>query len=342
MGAEGGHSIGCSLGTLRMLHVLGVRYLTLTHNDNVAVGRLGHRRAGASAASRAFGREVVREMNRLGMLVDLSHVSADTMRDALDDDRGAGDLQPLLAPARCATTPATCPTTCSARCRPTAGVCMVTFVPEFVSPAAARVAGSRRRGGRARSGSTPTDDDAFAPFTASWQARPPQAHGDHRQVVAHVEHVREVAGVDHVGIGGDYDGTDVLPVGLEDVSGYPRLLAALPTAGWSEADLAQLAGGNTLRVLRRRRGSGPASCRRPAGPSLARIEDLDGVRRLHRGRRRLTGHMRARRWSSATRRATTSATYMTPAICSTSRTPGRAADGDDVGQADVVRVVNER
>ena len=138
LGAEGGHSIGCSLGTLRLLHVLGVRYLTLTHNDNVAVGRLGHRRAGAPAGSRAFGVEVVREMNRLGMLVDLSHVSADTMRDALRVSEAPVIFSPLLRPRGVRHARATCPTTCWRRCATNGGVCMVTFVPEFVSPAAAR------------------------------------------------------------------------------------------------------------------------------------------------------------------------------------------------------------
>ena len=119
MGAEGGHSIDSSLGALRMLFALGVRYLTLTHNDNVPWADSATDEPVLGGLS-PFGREVVREMNRLGMLVDLSHVSADTMRDALDVTRGAGRCSPTPRPAPCATTRATCPTTCSSGCGTTA------------------------------------------------------------------------------------------------------------------------------------------------------------------------------------------------------------------------------
>ena len=156
------------------------------------------------------------------------------------------------------------------------GVCMVTFVPEFVSPRGRGLAHRGRRRPPARSASSPTDHPAFAAFTATWSRDRPKPTATLDDVVAHVEHVREVAGVDHVGLGGDYDGTDVLPVGLEDVTGYPRLLAALADRGWSDDDLAKLAGGNVLRVLRDAE-AGARELQATRGPSLARSEDLDGA-----------------------------------------------------------------
>jgi membrane dipeptidase len=126
---------------------------------------------------------------------------------------------------------------------------MVTFVPQFVSPAVAewRAAGAEAA---AAEGIRSTDIGAFEPFVQQWRVSHPQPRTTLSDVVAHVEHVREVAGVDHVGLGGDYDGTPTLPEGLEDVTGYPRLLAALADNGWSDADLGKLASGNVLRVLR--------------------------------------------------------------------------------------------
>src|SRR5690242_18742026 len=220
MGAEGGHSIGCSLGTLRLLHVLGVRYLTLTHNDNVAWADSATDEPVHHGLS-AFGVEVVREMNRIGMLVDLSHVSADTMRDALQVSEVPVMFSHSSARAVCDMT-RNVPDDVLETLRDRRGVCMVTFVPEFVSPAAARWRTEAAEAAR-EVGVSPTDHLGFAAFTARWGRDHPKPRASIEQVVAHIEHVREVAGVDGVGIGGDYDGTDVLPVGLEDVSGYPRL-----------------------------------------------------------------------------------------------------------------------
>ena len=273
MGAEGGHSIDSSLGTLRMLFALGVRYLTLTHNDNVPwadsatdVPVLG----GLSP----FGREVVREMNRLGMLVDLSHVSADTMRDALDTTEAPVVFSHSSARAVC-DHPRNVPDDVLARLAGNGGLCMVTFVPTFVSPAV-REWGLEALDAATEAGVDVDDDDAFDAFAAERRRRLPLPTATLEDVVVHCEHVREVAGVEHIGLGGDYDGVDVLPDGLEDVSGYPRLLAALADRGWSDADLARLAGGNALRVL----GAAEERAREigaTRGPSLARIEDLDGV-----------------------------------------------------------------
>src|SRR6478609_55228 len=272
LGAEGGHSIGCSLGTLRLLHVLGVRYLTLTHNDNTpwadsatdvpAVGGLSE-----------FGREVVGEMNRLGMMVDLSHVAATTMRAALETTDAPVIFSHSSALALC-DTPRNVPDDVLATLPDNGGVCMVTFVPEFVSPATWRVEAAAAA---ARVGVEARDWEAFGRFTATWQQEHPKPDATIEQVVAHLEHVREVAGVDHVGIGGDYDGTDTFPVGLEDVSGYPRLVAALLERSWSLDDVARLVRGNTLRVMRDVEAVA-RDLQTTRTPSLRTFAELDGTR----------------------------------------------------------------
>jgi membrane dipeptidase len=244
IGAEGGHSIGGSLAVLRQLHRLGVRYLTLTHNDNVAWADSATDQPRLGGLS-DFGRDVVREMNALGMLVDLSHVSTDTMRDALDTSASPV----VFSHSSCRALvdhPRNVPDEILERLRTNGGVCMVTFVPSFVSEACnAWDAGVRER--MVAEGLDPRDLDTWVKVAAATPGRPTATVGD---VADHVEHAREVAGIDHVGIGGDYDGCDVLPRGLEDVSGYPRLFAELLDRGWSEAECARLAGGNVLRVLR--------------------------------------------------------------------------------------------
>jgi membrane dipeptidase len=247
MGAEGGHSIDESLGVLRMLHALGVRYMTLTHNDNVPWADSATDEEVLGGLS-PFGEDVVREMNRIGMLVDLSHTSAGTMRHALRVTSAPVIFSHSSARAVC-DVPRNVPDDVLGTLAANGGVCMVTFVPQFVSPA---VAEWRAEGARAAAeeGITNTDLGAFEPFMARWRGEHPQPRSTLSDVVAHVEHVREVAGVDHVGLGGDYDGTPNLPEGLEDVTGYPRLLAALADNGWSDADLGKLTSGNTLRVLR--------------------------------------------------------------------------------------------
>jgi membrane dipeptidase len=271
MGAEGGHSINGSLGTLRMLHALGVRYLTLTHNANVPWADSATDRVVAGGLT-AFGREVVREMNRLGMLVDLSHVSADTMRDAL----AVAEVPAIFShsSARSVTdSPRNAPDDVLESLRDQGGVCMVTFVPKFVNQACA----DWHRGAveaAAAEGVAEADGARWSPFHAAYRARHPEPTASLDDVVAHVEHVREVAGVEHVGIGGDYDGVLAQPDGLADVSTYPALLEALASRGWSDDDLAGLSCRNVLRVLRDAE-AGARDLRQRRGPSLARIEDLD-------------------------------------------------------------------
>jgi membrane dipeptidase len=277
LGAEGGHSINNSLATLRMLHVLGVRYLTLTHNSNVdwadsATDEPVHQ--GLSA----FGVEVVREMNRISMLVDLSHVSPDTMRDALRVAEVPAIFSHSSARAVC-DSPRNVPDDVLELLRDDNGVCMVTFVPTFVNPDAAAWR-QELNAVAAAQGITPADADAYSVFYDDHAATHPMPHATLADVVRHVEHVREVAGIDHVGLGGDYDGTTTLPEGLEDVTGYPRLLAALVDKGWSDDDLAKLTSGNILRVMRDAE-AGARALQEERGPSLSTIAELDGIPPSH-------------------------------------------------------------
>ena len=247
LGAEGGHAIAGSLGVLRTLYALGVRYLTLTHNANVgwADSATDEPQAGGLTG---FGRDVVREMQRIGMLVDLSHVSPDTMRDALDVAAAPVIFSHSSARALC-DYPRNVPDDVLARLAGNGGVCMVTFVPGFVSQECATwTAGLKAEA--ARRGLDPRNLDQLFSIKAEWEQSHPRPGSTLAQVADHIEHVREVAGVEHVGLGGDFDGTPVLPEGLGDVSRYPALLAELRARHWSDADLAALAGGNILRVMR--------------------------------------------------------------------------------------------
>lgn len=273
LGAEGGHSINSSLATLRMLHVLGVRYMTLTHNSNVPWADSATDEPAAGGLTR-FGVEVVREMNRIGMLVDLSHVSPDTMRDALTATEVPVIFSHSSARAVC-DSPRNVPDDVLERLRANNGVCMVTFVPMFVNPDAAAWRAELTATAAAR-GITPANADEYSAFTDDWRAKNPTPKATLEDVVRHVEHVREVAGVDHVGLGGDYDGTSTLPEGLEDVSGYPRLLSALADRGWSDADLGKLTSSNVLRVWRDAE-TGAQELQAQRGPSLATIAELDGA-----------------------------------------------------------------
>jgi membrane dipeptidase len=223
---EGGHAIENSLGALRAFYDVGARYMTLTHNQHLdwADAASGEPRLGGLSE---FGREVVREMNRLGMLVDLSHVSPGTMSDALDVTEAPVIFSHSNARAL-ADHPRNVPDSILARMARNGGVVMVTFVPGFTSQRLVewnRVPAAERRAG----------------------ATPPRA--TLAQVADHIEHIRKVAGVDHVGIGGDFDGIDDVVQGLEDVASYPRLFAELARRGWSDEDLRKLAGENVLRAF---------------------------------------------------------------------------------------------
>jgi len=264
LGVEGGHAIENSLGALRVYYDLGVRYMTLTHNVT-----LDWADAAADDAKHdgltAFGEAVVREMNRLGMLVDLSHTSPATMSDALNVT--AAPVIWSHANARALTDHVrNVPDSILRRLPANGGVVMVTFVTSFASEA-------RRRWGLERSsqleeirGRLAGDRAAERRAIAAWERDHPAPPVRLTDVADHIDHIRKVAGVDHVGIGSDFDGIEETIEGLEDVSAYPRLFAELARRGWTEADLRKLAGENILRVMAeaeataaRLRGVGPAS-----------------------------------------------------------------------------------
>jgi membrane dipeptidase len=247
LGAEGGHAIAGSLGVLRMLYALGVRYLTLTHNNNVGWADSATDDAEAGGLT-DFGRDVVREMQRIGMLVDLSHVSPDTMRDALDVAAAPVIFSHSSARALC-DSPRNVPDDVLARLAANGGVCMVTFVPAFVSQECADWMAGLKAEAAARGLDQKNLAELFA-IKPEWEQAHPLPEATLAQVADHVEHVRDVAGIGHVGLGGDFDGTPDVTVGLEDVSRYPALFAELLRRGWTESDCAALAGANLLRALR--------------------------------------------------------------------------------------------
>jgi membrane dipeptidase len=248
LGMEGGHAIENSLGALRAFFDLGVRYMTLTHSGTIdwADSATGEARHGGLTA---FGEEVVREMNRLGMLVDLSHASPATMSDVL----GVTEAPVIFShsSARALTDHVrNVPDSILRRMPGNGGIVMVTFVPSFVNEEVRRYEGPPG----------------------------PAPRADLTDVADHIEHVRDVAGIDHVGIGSDFDGISSTPLGLEDVSTYPALLAELSLRGWSEEDLRKLAGENLLRVWRDAEAAS-RRIQRVRGPSTATIQVLDAPAR---------------------------------------------------------------
>ncbi|MET9970796.1 dipeptidase [Streptomyces sp. NPDC006356] len=273
IGAEGGHSIADSLATLRLLYALGVRYMTLTHNDNIAWADSATDEPGVGGLS-AFGREVVREMNREGMLVDLSHVAATTMRDALDATSAPVIFSHSSSRAVC-DHPRNIPDDVLERLPGNGGVAMVTFVPKFVLQAAVDWTAEADANMRAHGfHHLDTTAEAMKVHRAFEEANP-RPVATVSTVADHLDHMREVAGIDHLGIGGDYDGTAFTPDGLNDVSGYPNLIAELLDRGWSKPDLAKLTWRNAVRVL----GAAEDVARdlqATRGPSNATIEQLDG------------------------------------------------------------------
>ncbi|MCX4645012.1 dipeptidase [Streptomyces sp. NPDC055059] len=273
MGAEGGHSIDNSLATLRALHTLGVRYMTLTHNDNIAWADSATDEPGVGGLS-PFGHEVVREMNRAGMLVDLSHVAATTMRAALDTSVAPVIFSHSSSRAVC-DHPRNIPDDVLERLPANGGVAMATFVPKFVLQAAVDWTAAADDNLRAH-GFHHLDTSAEAmKLHGAFEEAHPRPVATVSTVADHLDHMREVAGVDHIGIGGDYDGTAFLPDGLGDVSGYPNLIAELVDRGWSDTDLAKLTWQNAVRVL----GAAEDVARDEQarrGPSNATLDQLDG------------------------------------------------------------------
>jgi membrane dipeptidase len=274
LGMEGGHAIENSLGALRAYYDLGVRYMTLTHGKTLDWADSATDAPRHGGLTR-FGEEVVREMNRLGMLVDLSHTSPDTMAAALRVSEAPVIFSHSSARALC-DHPRNVPDDVLRKMPANRGIVMVTFVSAFVSPEFARASEPLWKEYQERSKGM-TDPAERQRLRQELAARMPKIKVTIGQVADHIEHVRKVAGVDHVGIGSDFDGNDEWPEGLADVSGYPRLFAELVRRGWSDADLAKLADGNILRVMRQ--AEAVARRLQPARPpSTATIEALDGPR----------------------------------------------------------------
>ncbi|MGN6246042.1 MAG: dipeptidase [Motilibacteraceae bacterium] len=246
MGVEGGHSIDSSLDELRRLHARGARYMTLTHNENVPWADSATDEPVLGGLS-DFGREVVREMNRLGMFVDLSHVSADVMRDALAVTAAPVIFSHSSARAICSH-PRNVPDDVLAALAGNGGVCMVTFVAFFVSQAWADWYFEGLDLVVAQGGNPRRLEDLVPVLTARRDLAPPPPTV--AEVADHVDHVREVAGVEHLGLGGDYDGAAVFPAGMADVAGYPLLFDELRSRGYSERDLTAIGSGNVLRAMR--------------------------------------------------------------------------------------------
>ncbi|MGB7213197.1 MAG: dipeptidase [Gemmatimonadales bacterium] len=272
MGLEGGHAIENSLGVLRAYYDLGVRYMTLTHNVTLdwADASLDSARHGGLTP---FGKEVVREMNRLGMLVDLSHVSPGTMSSALDVTEAPVMFSHSGARAL-VDTPRDVPDSILVRVRKNGGVVMVPFYPPFISRAIhdSEVSFTRQLDSL---DAGVTDSTARAAIRARFRASHAMPHATARDVADNIEHIRDVAGVDHVGIGSDFDGIEEWPDSLQDVSTYPRVFAELIRRGWNDADLTKLAGGNILRVMRQVEAVA-ARLQKERAPSVRTIRELDG------------------------------------------------------------------
>jgi len=273
LGLEGGHAIENSLGTLRVYYDLGARYMTLTHNVTTrwADAALDSAKHGGL---NEFGKEVVREMNRLGMLVDLSHVSPGTMSDALDVTEAPvifshSGARGLVDHKR------NVPDSILRRVPANGGVVMVPFVTSFVSPEIAAydrdeqtfTADLRKKFG--------TDTAAIRQATRARRADHPPPKATLSQVADQIEYIKRIAGPDHVGIGGDFDGITDVVVGLEDVSKYPALFAELAHRGWTDEDLRKLAGENILRVLEQAEQVA-ARLQKTRPPSTKTIAQLDG------------------------------------------------------------------
>ena len=280
IGVEGGHQIGNSLPALRQMYALGVRYLTLTHTTNTDWADSATD-APKHGGLTAFGREIVHEMNRLGMLVDLSHVSPDTMKATL-----AIAQAPVIyshSGARALIDhPRGVPDDVLALVAKNGGVVMVNFYPGYVSADYARweadkAAETARYNAPPYSGLYIGQPERAKAALAEWERTHPAPAVTIAMVADHFDHIRKVAGVDHVGIGSDFDGIPSTPVGLEGVDKYPALLIELARRGWTDEELAKAAGGNLLRVMR---GAEAAAKRLQATtrPSFATIEKVDRVK----------------------------------------------------------------
>lgn len=272
IGLEGGHSINNSLGALREMYRSGARYMTLTHWVN-------NRWADAATAApehhglTKFGEMVVLEMNRLGMLVDLSHVSEETMNKALDVTRAPVIFSHSSARALNAH-PRNVPDAVLKRLAANGGVVMVNFAPSFVSEEVRQHDAAVEAEAARLKELMPGDPAGAATTLEAWKASHQAPRATLQQVADHLDHIRKVAGIDHVGLGSDFDGITAVPAGLDDVSHYPDLLAELARRGYTDDDLRKVVGLNVLRVLRQAEGMA-LRLQKETRPNDARLDEVD-------------------------------------------------------------------
>ena len=248
IGVEGGHSIENSLGKLKELYTRGARYMTLTHSDTLDWADAATDQSQSDGLS-PFGEEVVREMNRMGMLVDLSHVSTATMSDALRITKAPIIFSHSSAQS-IADHPRNVPDDILVRVKENGGLVMINFFSGFVVPESAKNLKDMFGARRAIEKEFGSDTDASKNAIRKWKANHPTIPGNISIVIEHIDHIVKTAGIDHVGLGGDFDGVDMLPKGLEDVSKYPWITELLLRKGYSEADIHKVMSGNMMRVLK--------------------------------------------------------------------------------------------
>ena len=272
IGMEGGHSIDNSLATLRQMYAVGARYMTLTHSQNVPWADSATDQPKHNGLSK-FGEEVVREMNRLGMLVDLSHTSPDTMKDVLAIAEAPVIFSHSAARALC-NVPRDVPDDVLAMLPKNGGVVMVTFVPGFISQAVADWSITYAAQQQLLRVQFPTNTNYVNAGLERWRSENPEPRATLKQVADHIDHIRKVAGIDHIGLGGDFDGITSVVEGLEDVSKYPDLTAELLSRGYKDEEVKKVLG---LNVLRAWRGAEQAAARlqKTRGPSTVTIDAVD-------------------------------------------------------------------
>jgi len=268
IGMEGGHSIGSSVAVLRQMYRAGARYMTLTHSKTMAWADSGTDAPKFDGLS-PFGVEIVKEMNRIGMLVDLSHVSESTMQDTLDIAKAPvifshSGARAIDGHGR------NVPDSVLKRLPQNGGVVMVVLLPDYVSEKVRQWSASRA-GEEARLQKLyPYDKALVSAGLAAWDKANAKPVATIEEVADHIDHIRAVAGIDHIGLGGDYDGMDSAPLGMEDVSGYPALFIKLAKRGYSQSDLEKIASRNIIRALKAAEATAALMVKTP--PSEARIE----------------------------------------------------------------------
>ncbi len=268
IGMEGGYSIGSSVAVLRQMYRAGARYMTLTHSKTTNWADSGTDAPKFDGLSR-FGMEIVKEMNRIGMLVDLSHVSEATMQDTLDIAKAPvifshSGARAIDGHGR------NVPDTVLKRLPQNGGVVMVVLLPDYVSEKVRQWSASRA-GEEARLQKLyPYDKALVSAGLARWDKANAKPFATIQEVADHIDHIRAVAGIDHIGLGGDYDGMDSAPAGMEDVSGYPALFIELAKRGYSQSDLEKIASQNIIRALKGAETAATLMAKMP--PSEARIE----------------------------------------------------------------------